>query len=318
MDIHLKQWVHRFPSLQGLQRKLETGDIPHAMLFLGTPISTSEFTKDLARQLLCECVDPLSQDCESCKLFTAGTHPDFMQIDGSISSSGRIKTSEIEFLQEWLAVRPHRGKYKVYVILGIDTATAVSANRLLKTLEEPSSTTIALLTANFRQAVLPTIQSRCFMYSLDMEGDYLWEDAEVSNLLRRLENQERDAFAAFFTAMVQWTEDWLFGAEPALLLADEWMKLSGEIGLTESLRIMSTWYRDLIHHSAGENIHLRFSTDICPINKVEKISRKLNISQWAQVIELILQTLKRSQAHVVPLLNIEQLCIRLRGVLNRV
>ena len=311
--VTVKDWPTEYAALGGLASKIQQGAIPHAMLFVGSRAVTEPFTQYLAQVLLChKDIKPCGQ-CIACLEFESGTHPDFLLVDGF--ATGRVKTGDIEELQEWLAVRPHYDRKKVYVIRGIDRTTPVAANRLLKTLEEPTSSVVAILTAVHSSLVLPTILSRCFVYSLQQDDDFLWQDTSTEMVFHSQSQSENSEFAAFLDKMVQWTEGWLVEKRPALILADDWMQLMSGIDQSEALNLLSAWFRDIMHVSVGETKQIRLKQFEPQMNRFAKV---LDAAQWVQAIQHVLQTKTRIEAHVASLLNIEQMCIRLREVMRDV
>ena len=73
------------PWLQGLWDELPFAAFPHAVLIYGQAgIGKYDFAIRLAQALLCECAEPnLSkpcQQCEACRWFATGNHPDFMAL----------------------------------------------------------------------------------------------------------------------------------------------------------------------------------------------------------------------------------------------
>jgi DNA polymerase-3 subunit delta' len=56
---------------------------------------------------------------------------------------------------------PYEGRRKVFIISEADTLNPSSGNALLKTLEEPPADTVFILTTAYKDALLPTIRSRC-------------------------------------------------------------------------------------------------------------------------------------------------------------
>jgi DNA polymerase-3 subunit delta' len=56
---------------------------------------------------------------------------------------------------------PVEGQRKVIVLREIERMNETSANRLLKTFEEPPERTVFVLTTSMPDEVLPTIRSRC-------------------------------------------------------------------------------------------------------------------------------------------------------------
>ena len=77
-----------------------------------------------------------------------------------------IQIEQVRNLQTDAAIAPLEGKRKVFIIREIERATPPAANALLKTLEEPPSHVVLLLTSNRRDQVLPTVLSRCQIIGL--------------------------------------------------------------------------------------------------------------------------------------------------------
>lgn len=92
---------------------------------------------------------------------------DFKKNDSDIFTltiSGDFGITETRELIGRLSVKPLSGKYKVGIIHDAHALNSQSANALLKTIEEPSSSTILILTAQNRS--LPaTIFSRCQVFT---------------------------------------------------------------------------------------------------------------------------------------------------------
>jgi DNA polymerase-3 subunit delta' len=70
-------------------------------------------------------------------------------------------SDNVEFIQSDAQLRPEKARKKVYIIVNAEELAQDAADRLLKTLEEPPSFVLFLLTAVERGAVFPTIVSRC-------------------------------------------------------------------------------------------------------------------------------------------------------------
>ncbi len=79
---------------------------------------------------------------------------------------GELRAEQAVALIRDAMLRPVEGRYRIFLLQDIHTANASFANKILKTLEEPPSHTILLLTATDRQSVLPTIVSRCQVLEL--------------------------------------------------------------------------------------------------------------------------------------------------------
>jgi DNA polymerase-3 subunit delta' len=77
-----------------------------------------------------------------------------------------LKIDSIRDLQRELSLSPNEGRYRVALLCNFERATTGAANALLKTLEEPASQVVLILTAADPGVLLPTIVSRCQILSL--------------------------------------------------------------------------------------------------------------------------------------------------------
>ncbi len=151
-----------------IQNALENNSVSHAYLFYGPESIGKKLTAvEFAKALNCEVSGPKDNcgNCPSCRKIDHAIHPDFFFLEPEKSSpAGRnafIKVEQIRELQNKLAYLPYEAKTKVAVIDGAETMNPQAANTLLKTLEEPPSSTILILIASNPYQLLPTIVSRC-------------------------------------------------------------------------------------------------------------------------------------------------------------
>jgi len=147
-----------------LQRQQAAGRVPQALLLTGPPnVGKSTLARFLAQRLNCQETPQPCGRCASCRKIISGNHPDVRIFD---SDDQTIKIDEIRNLQRELSLSPHEGQYRVVVLSNFERATLSAANALLKTLEEPASPVVLVLTATDPGALLPTIVSRCQMLAL--------------------------------------------------------------------------------------------------------------------------------------------------------
>jgi DNA polymerase III subunit delta' len=87
------------------------------------------------------------------------THPDFVTFapDGPLR---QVTIQQARLLKERAPFLPHHGSRRVFLIDHVDRANDQAANSLLKTLEEPPSHLILIMTAENGYDLLPTIRSR--------------------------------------------------------------------------------------------------------------------------------------------------------------
>jgi DNA polymerase-3 subunit delta' len=72
-----------------------------------------------------------------------------------------IKVNSIREIRRESSLSTSEGRMRVFIISGADEMNDAAANTLLKTLEEPPGNTMFILTTSRREALLPTILSRC-------------------------------------------------------------------------------------------------------------------------------------------------------------
>ncbi|WP_346729369.1 DNA polymerase III subunit delta', partial [Achromobacter ruhlandii] len=141
-----------------------------------------------AASLLCETPqDGLAcGHCAACAWFASGNHPDLRRIrpeavaveEGADAAespedaepaagaakkapSKEIRIDQIRSLESWFNTATHRGGWRVALLYPAHALNVVSANALLKVLEEPPPHTVFLLVADAPDRLLPTLVSRC-------------------------------------------------------------------------------------------------------------------------------------------------------------
>lgn len=151
-----------------LQARRERGALPHALLLAGPAgLGKREFRDAWVKGLLCQ--QP-SQGlpcgvCRSCLLVAAGTHPDVISLSFGLRKDGvtrsEIVVDQVRDLSQRLAMSSQFGGWQVVTIDPADAMNAAAANALLKTLEEPTASTLLVLVADEPARLPATIRSRC-------------------------------------------------------------------------------------------------------------------------------------------------------------
>lgn len=156
----------------------------HAWLIHGLAgIGKRQFALAAAASLLCEApAEGLAcGHCNACRWVAAGNHPDLRRIrpdaialeegEGAEDDtqkaaakkapSKEIRVEQLRSLGDWFNTATHRGGWRVAVIYPASAMNVISANALLKVLEEPPEHTVFLLVADAPDRLLPTLVSRC-------------------------------------------------------------------------------------------------------------------------------------------------------------
>ncbi|MDY3047793.1 MAG: hypothetical protein SOR23_06150 [Candidatus Enterosoma sp.] len=144
----------------------KTGRLSSAYLLYGernAPLKESALF--LAKSLGCEKDLLACDECDSCKRFDKGIHPDFVLINGETT---RIKKEDIQNLQDKFSESAfEKGHRLCYVIHRVENITEKAANTILKFLEEPREGQVAILTSYNIDKVLKTILSRSVLVRID-------------------------------------------------------------------------------------------------------------------------------------------------------
>jgi DNA polymerase III subunit delta' len=157
-----------------LQRLAANGRVPQSMLFAGPDgVGKKLFAFELARLMLCN-----GGGCGSCSVCTRigvfdipkpekgedydvvflSDHPDLGMV---LPYKRNLRVGAIRELEREAHFRPFEADKRIFIINDADKMNDSSANALLKTLEEPPSTTFLILVTSRPDALLQTIRSRC-------------------------------------------------------------------------------------------------------------------------------------------------------------
>ena len=147
-----------------LGRHIASDQVRHAYLITG-PDGVGKRTLAMRFAQALNCTDPAKPgetcgQCRSCQFIQRKQFPDLHIVEAE-DVGGILKVEQIRELQHQLALSPYEGKRRVALLLRFHEANANAANALLKTLEEPASKVVILLTAQSKETLLPTIPSRC-------------------------------------------------------------------------------------------------------------------------------------------------------------
>lgn len=178
------------------QNLSETDSVSGAML-CSAPKGTglSELAKHFAHTLVCShsTSEPCGF-CHSCALTQSGNHPDVHWVVAEKSGKS-ITVDQVRECNKWAQQSSQLGGKRVIIISPAEAMNESASNALLKTLESPSENCVFLLLTTNKNALLPTIISRCQKWQVaqpDIEQIYLWlkseSDVEINHTGIRLNN----------------------------------------------------------------------------------------------------------------------------------
>ncbi len=208
-------------AIEAIARAYQSDHLPHGLLFAG-PVGVGKATtaSALAKLFLCPSAqaDRPCDRCDSCRLFDAGTHPDFRVITKELiryhDKTGKSKGIELSIqvlrpeLIEPASRKPTLGHGKAFVIEQAELMNLTAQNAILKTLEEPAGRSLIVLLTDQPLSLLATIRSRCQMFVFGL----LQTTTIETELARRGKDPEAAKEAARLSAgslglALKWIED---------------------------------------------------------------------------------------------------------------
>ena len=154
-----------------LSRSVEHDSLPPSLLFAG-PAGVGKRLTALAVAQALNCLKSstfqgpasgLAFDacgtCAVCTRIVRGVHPDVAVVEPG--DSGSIKIDQVRDIVDRSAYRPFEGRRRVVIIDEADALVTAAQHALLKTLEEPPSSSVFILVTARPDVLLPTVRSRC-------------------------------------------------------------------------------------------------------------------------------------------------------------
>jgi DNA polymerase-3 subunit delta' len=274
-------------AVDQLRRAIRTDRLPHGLIFAG-PVGVGKVTTAafLSQWFLCEMPtgdEPCGQ-CESCRAFINGAHPDYHVITKELiryhDKTGKSKGIDLSVnvirpeVVERASRKANMGRGKVFIIEQADLMNPAAQNALLKTLEEPPGRTLLVLITDAVGIMLPTIRSRCQVIRFGQ----LSEETVAAELKKRqiapaLAQKAAGISGGSLGIAVRWIEDGviesvenllqmleqIFAGKPADALPD-WFKNAAESYAEKQLKRDELGSKDQATRE-GLGLYLRLSAD---------------------------------------------------------
>ncbi len=282
-----------------LKGHLEKARYHHAYLFHGPAgVGKSTAAREFAHSIFCE---EISQGycgkCVSCHQFLTGNHPDYQEIE---VEDRTIKIDVIRELRRSLTLKPFKSLYRIFVIRQAEKFTREAANSFLKSLEEPPSYVIFILTSDNRKLLLPTIISRSFPVAFNYLGKNIIEsylESKIEDRQKRKVLSEISGGSLGFACQLAEDDNFLEQRKELISLWSkmdrksflevfnlvQWVEKEWNGDYVQFFQLLQYWLRDLFYWKNGQKqvILNRDCADLLqeegPLWKTEDLEKALNL-----------------------------------------
>lgn len=152
-----------------LARSIAQQSLPPSLIFAGPDAPGRRLAAVSVAQAL-NCQHPEGGDlvdacgtCAACTRIARGVHPDVIVVEPG--ENGSIRIEQVREVIDRAAYRPFEGRRRVVLVDEADALLPAAQNALLKTLEEPPSSSTFILATARPDMLLPTVLSRCIRLS---------------------------------------------------------------------------------------------------------------------------------------------------------
>jgi DNA polymerase III delta' subunit len=246
--VPLRDIVHRHGHrriIELLARSASCRALPPSLIFAGPAGSGKRSTAIALAQLLnCLHVRDSADDftdacgeCQACVKISRGVHPDVLVVEPG--DSGTIKVDQIRDVVDRSSFRPFEGKRRVVIVDDADAMVPAAQNALLKTLEEPTPSSVFVLVTSRPDILLPTVRSRCIRLVF-AEGAAAEVDSEAVDVAVRVLEQTAAG-----------TDSTRLDAAKDLLAGTGRSAAEDRVQVSSHLRAMASLLRDIEVASTG-------------------------------------------------------------------
>ncbi len=298
--------------------------IPQALLIIGKKgIGKELLAENFAQSLMCNARLPNGNycgECQSCRLYGAGTHPDFILIEPEESGKS-IGISVIRQLITKLELKPQFESNRVVIINPADSLNNASANAFLKYLEEPTERTSLILITDRPSKLPATIRSRCQKIDLSVPGETVlkaWMEQqgveENSELLMSLSQRapllaKQLADSSVLTLRTECFNNWLkfTGSEMSFIdLSEQWNKLD-RTELNFLMFWLISWVVDMIKLAHQPQSIKIYNPDLA--TNLQDLVQGLDLKDLYKYYDFLLLSQQRLDTQLNKQLMVEEILI---------
>jgi len=274
-----------------------------------------------AKRFLCSGSVAPCESCPSCVMLSSSREHPCLTVLSRAKGKATIPVDDIRSIKKGIFDAPFLSPYKIFIIEEAESMSPGAQNALLKILEEPPQHAIFILTVSKRQAILPTISSRCRVISVppipvsDMEvivrdtyKDMPYEKVRLlarlsSGLPNRLEALMEKDYASTRSLAISTFREVAFGdgMKTIYRLTNDTFAKGQREAASEFLYVISS----LVNDAAGFSI-LKSATQAVNCDEtelIEAIAKAFPLKKLLNYVILLQDCIKKLQSNVnVPLI----------------
>jgi DNA polymerase III subunit delta' len=260
-----------------LAQAVKANLVRHAYLFTGPEgVGKTTLALAFARLMMCQHPDLTSGDscssCVNCLKIAHGNHPDLTVVEAFTGNRHLGVDAVRESVIRLANLAPTEADVRIFILPKVEQMTPNTTNALLKTLEEPPPGVVLLLTCADPESVLPTVVSRCQLFTLHpvsaplieqlLITSYQAEPAQAVSLARAAQGRPGWAVRAYERPELLEERSELLAQIMGLARAsrDERLRTAATLAkdgdrARESLELWILWWRDVVL-AASSTTHL--------------------------------------------------------------
>ncbi|MDP2921761.1 MAG: DNA polymerase III subunit delta' [Candidatus Omnitrophota bacterium] len=284
---------------------------------VGKKILALEYAKALncEKQGLDSC-----EECVSCRKVNSMNHPD-VSIIAKDEDSSFIKIDKIRDIIYQASLKPYEARKKIFIITEAEDMNEESQNALLKILEEPRDNQVFILTTSRISGLLSTVLSRCKLVKLNLLG----QDRIKEILIDRhgFTEDEADLFSRMSLgspgrAIAFKEKDELkerdrmlndFFLRKRAIFREEVCDDKKYPDIEESLKMLLSWYRDLLVSKFTEDAGIFLNADRS--QEILSYASRFSADKLERDISSIMKTINYINRNVNPKMALFNMALEL-------
>jgi len=260
------------------------------------------------------------EECASCRKVNSLNHPD-VTIIGRDRDSSFIKIDKIRDVIYQAGLKPYESGKKIFIINEAEDMNEESQNALLKILEEPRDNQVFVLTTSRISGLLPTVLSRCKLVKLNLLGQdrikgllidrHGFTEAEADLFSRMSLGSPGRAISFKEKDEIKERDRMLndFFLRKRAIFREEVCDDKKYPDLEESLKMLLSWYRDLLVSKFTEDADIFLNADRS--QEILSYASRFSADKLERDISSIMKTMNYINRNVNPKMALFNMALEL-------